>query len=55
MWSAFSLTATPSCALSVPFWPSRTMNGPKPAAIWVLKSSPPAGKRETPQKLVGMA
>ena len=50
-----SLTATPSCALSAPFWPSRTMNGPKPAAIWVLKSSPPAGKRETPQKLVGMA
>jgi transposase-like protein len=54
MWSASSPAATPSCALSAPFSPSRTTNGLKRAAIWAPKSSPPAGKGGTPQKLLGM-
>jgi hypothetical protein len=52
--AASSPTATPSCALSARFSPSRTTKGLRRAAIWVPKFSPPARKRETPQKLVGM-
>ena len=40
--------ATPSSAWSARCWPSRTMNGPNPAAIWDWKSSPPAAKRDSP-------
>jgi hypothetical protein len=29
-------------------WPSRTTNGPSPAAIWAWKSSPRAGKPPSP-------
>ena len=46
--------ATPSSASSAPSWPSRTMNGPKPAAIWARKSSPPARKAGTPMNLMRM-
>ena len=45
MWSASSPAATPSSAWSARCWPSRTMNGPSPAAIWAWKYSPPAGRR----------
>ena len=36
--------ATPSSAWSARCWPSRTTNGPNPAATWAWKYSPPAGK-----------
>jgi hypothetical protein len=42
------LAATPSSAWSVRCWPSRTTNGPNPAAIWDWKSSPPATKLSSP-------
>jgi len=35
-------------------WPSRTTNGPKPAATWAWKSSPPAGKPKKLLRLVRM-
>ena len=47
-WSASSPAATPSSAWSARCWPSRTTNGPNPAAIWDWKSSPPAGKPPAP-------
>ena len=53
-WSASSRPATPSSASSAPSSPSRTTNGPRRAAIWAPKSSPPAGKQQTPPKLMGM-
>jgi hypothetical protein len=46
--------ATPSSASSEPSWPSRTTNGPKPAATWARESSPPARKAGTPLKQTRM-
>ncbi len=46
--------ATRSSASSAPFSPSRTTNGPRPAAIWAPKSSPPARKQPPPLKLMRM-
>ncbi len=40
--------ATPSSAWSARSWPSRTTNGPNPAATWDWKYSPPAAKPAEP-------
>ena len=50
---ASSPTATPSSAWSARSWPSRTTNGPRPAATWAPKSSPPAGNQPPILKLNG--
>jgi hypothetical protein len=50
--SPSSPPATPSSVLSALSWPSRTTNGPKPAATRAPKSSRPAAKCEKEMKLL---
>src|SRR5262249_54919175 len=50
--SASSPPGRPSSAWLVLCWPSRTTNGPKRAATWGWKSSPPAGKLRKQLRLV---